>query len=185
MISITFITGNAKKVQSAQAGLKNYGIRVLQEKLNTPEIQEKDIKKVAEYSAKFAADKLRKRVIKVDVGFEIETLNGFPGPFSKFINEWLSPEKILKLMDGEKNRSAKFIDVVAYCEPDNEPVSFISETVGKITREPSGDNGWGVDQIFIPEGYEVTLASLSDDNRLKVWNRSHWNSLARFLNKEK
>ena len=181
MITILFITGNQKKVQSAQAALEHFGIKVIQEKLDTPEIQDKNIRNVAEYSVKFAADKLNKAVIKVDVGFEIEALNGFPGPFSKFINEWLSPEKILKLLEGETNRRAKFIDVVAYCEPGKQAMSFMAESRGSIDSQPSGNNGWGIDKIFIPDNYKNTLASLPDTERLKVWNGNHWKDLAHFL----
>lgn len=185
MKTITFITGNQKKVQSAQSALEKFGIKVLQEKIETPEIQDKDIRKVAEFSARYASAKLNKSVIKVDVGFEIEALNGFPGPFSKFVNEWLSPEKILKLLEGEKNRSAKFIDVVAYCEPGKEPISFIAETKGNINENAFGENGWGIDKIFIPDGFKEALASLPDEERVKVWNTDHWNSLAQYLIKEK
>lgn len=183
MIAVTFVTGNCKKVQSAQAALSNFGVKVLQEKFDTPEIQDKDIQKVAEYSAKFAAYKLGKPVIKVDVGFEIEALNGFPGPFSKFINEWLPPEKILKLLSGEASRKARFIDVVAYCEPGKEATSFTTETKGIIADKPSGENGWGIDKIFIPQGYAVTIANLSDEERVKVWSTTHWEKLARHLTK--
>ena len=44
MMTITFITGNQKKVQSAQAALDKFGIKVLQEKIDTPEIQDKNIR---------------------------------------------------------------------------------------------------------------------------------------------
>lgn len=184
MITITFATGNIKKVQSAQEILKSYGIQVLQEKIETPEIQGKDIRKVAEYSAKFAGDLLKKPVIKVDVGFEIEALDGFPGPFLRFINEWLSPEKILKLMEGELNRKAKFIDVVAYSRSGIKPLSFVVETPGKIANKPAGSNGWGIDTIFIPQGYRVPLATLTDEERVKVWNKDHWIQLAHYLQKK-
>lgn len=182
MISVTFITGNQKKVQSAQEALKSYGIQIVQEKVETPEVQDKNVRRVAEYSAKYAAEKTKKNVIKVDVGFEIEALNGFPGPFSKFINDWLPPEKILKLLEGETNRKAKFVDVVAYCEPSQEPVSFVAETMGTISEKGNGDNGWGLDKVFIPDGHQVTLASLPDEKRVKVWNQGHWRELARYLN---
>ncbi len=185
MVDITLITRNAKKVQSAQVAMSSHGIKVLQEKLDTPEIQDKNIDKVAEFSAKFAADELGKAVIKVDVGFEIEALSGFPGPFSKFINEWLPPEKVLRLLEGEENRNAKFIDVVAFSEPGKDPVSFRSETIGKISYQSSGNNGWGIDKIFIPKGYKCTLASLENDKRVKVWNTDHWKKLAHFIKKER
>ena len=185
MIQVTFITGNQKKVMSAQEAIKGYDVELLQEKLETPEIQDKSIQKVAEFSARYAADKLNKPVVKVDVGFEIEALNGFPGPFSKFINEWLKPKQILLLLDGEDNRKAKFIDVVAYCEPGNDPVSFSIETNGEIDTEAHGENGWGIDQIFIPDGYKVSLASLEDQERVKVWGKDHWINLARYLSEKK
>jgi len=183
MKTITFITGNIKKLQSAQEVLKRFSIKVLQEELETPEIQDKDIKKIAEFSAKFAAEKLDKPVIKVDVGFEINALNGFPGPFSKYINEWLVPDKLLLLLNGEKNRKAKFIDVVAYCEPDKNSISFVAETKGTIAKRMYGNNGWGIDKIFIPKGYNTTLASLPDKDRSKIWNTSHWYKLACHLSK--
>lgn len=183
MINIIFITGNSKKVESAQAVLNEFNIKILQLKLETPEIQDKDICKVAEYSAKFASDKLHKNVIKVDVGFEIESLNGFPGPFSKFINEWLSPNQILKIIGDESNRKAKFIDVVSYCELNKKPISFFAETNGTIARKPLGDNGWGLDKIFIPQGCKTTLANLSNEERIKVWNTDHWIKLAQYLTK--
>lgn len=181
MITATFITGNQKKVLSAQEALKGFDIKLEQEKLETPEIQDKDIKKVAEYSARFAAEKLNKPVVKVDVGFEIEALNGFPGPFSKYINEWLKPEKILSMLEGEKNRKAKFIDVVAYCEPGKDPVSFTTETKGEIDTKAQGENGWGIDQIFIPDGYKSPLATLENKDRVKVWGKDHWVNFARFV----
>lgn len=183
MIEITFITGNKKKVQSAQAALDGFDIKVLQEKIDVPEIQDADIRNVAEYSSRFASQKLSKPVIKVDVGFEIEALGGFPGPFSKYINEWLSPVKIVKLLEGEKNRKAKFINVVAYCEPNKNPTSFTSITRGTMAEKPSGKNGWGLDKVFIPNKYDVTLASLNDKERVKVWNTKHWKQLALFLKK--
>lgn len=185
MITITFITSNKKKVQSAQAILNKFGIKVLQKMLDVPEIQNKDIRKIAEYSAKFAAEKLKKAIIKSDVGFEIEALNGFPGPFSKYINEWLSPQKILKIIEDENNRNAKFVDVITYCKPNNNPVSFLAITKGKITRNPAGENGWGIDKIFIPDGFNETIACLPDNERVKVWNTSHWDKLAQYLIKEK
>jgi XTP/dITP diphosphohydrolase len=128
MTSIIFVTGNYRKVQSAQAALDKFGIKVLQNDLDTPEIQDKDVGKVAEYSAKFAAEKLNKAVIKVDVGFAIDALSGFPGPFSRYIGEWLGYKKILKLLEDEPNKKAKFVEAIAYCEPKGKPVSFKTET---------------------------------------------------------
>jgi len=181
MKQLIFITGNQRKFTSAQDILTDYGIDIIQNAMDTPEIQDEDISKVAEYSARYASEQLNKPVIKVDVGFEIEALNGFPGPFSKHINKWLPPEKILKLMENEKNRKAKFIDVVAFCDLGKGPISFISETPGTISEKVEGEKGWGIDQIFIPKSFSRTLAFLTDKERKLVWNNSHWLELVKYL----
>ncbi len=136
-------------------------------------------------ASQLAARSFTKPVVKVDVGFEIEALKGFPGPFSKFVNEWLAPTKILRLLTDETNRKAKFIDVVAYCEPGRDPVSFEVETVGEIALTVEGNNGWGIDQIFVPHGYKSSLASLNDDERVKVWKKGHWINFARFVSRKR
>jgi len=182
MIKLIFVTGNSKKFQSAQEILKKYGICLVQKKIETIEIQDCDVRRIAEFSAKYAGDLLKKPVIKVDVGFEIEALNNFPGPLVKYINEWLPSQKILKLMEGENNRKAKFVEVIAYYEPGISPLSFVAETQGEIAQKPAGEkSGWGIDAIFIPRGFRTSLATLSNKQRLKVWSKSHWIRLAQYL----
>lgn len=181
MKKIIFVTGNKRKFETANNVLNKFGINLTQRDMDISEIQDTDIRKVAENSSKDAAEKLKTPVIKEDVGFQIDALNGFPGPFSKFINDWLEPQKILKMLENEKNRKARFVDVIAYCNPDKETVSFITITEGTIADEQSGENGWGIDKIFIPEGSQVTLACLSDSERRNVWKNSHWEKLAKYL----
>ena len=40
---------------------------------------------------------------------------------------------------------------------------------GEVADEPSGSNGWDWDQIFIPEGSKVTMASLNDEDYQKTY----------------
>lgn len=181
MKKITYVTGNTEKIKNAKHKLEAHGIEVVQATIDTPEIQSADAKEVAEYSAIFAGDKLQTAVIKMDVGFYIDVLEGFPGPFIKYVNNWLQPEKILKLMEGESDRKAYFSDVIAFYEPCGECVSFEIKTNGVIAEEPKGDNGWGIDKIFIPNGFESTLAEMTDKERLEVWKNEHWTTLAEYI----
>jgi len=66
-MKLTFITGNKYKLQSAMKALAPYGIEVEQVKLETPEIQSESSREIAEYSAKYAAEKLQKPVVVSDV----------------------------------------------------------------------------------------------------------------------
>lgn len=45
----------------------------------------------------------------LDAGFAINVLNRFPGTFVKYVNNWLSEEKILTLLGGKDDRSAYFL----------------------------------------------------------------------------
>lgn len=181
MIELVFITGNPEKLKQAQLELKGFPIKLLPMKIDAPEIQDTRLEIVAGYSARCAADKLGKPVVKTDAGYYIEALNGFPGPFIKFVNQWLTPQDILKMMENKKNRKVRAPICLAYCEPDKEPKIFISENFGTIAYKAEGKNGSTIDQIYIPVGYAHPLATLPPGERLKVWNANCWHQLAKFL----
>lgn len=99
------MTGNKYKFEIAQKVLENSNVELIQQKIETPEIQSSDVEEIASYSAKFAAEKLGKPVALTDAGWYINALNGFPGLFIKYINQWLTSDEILKLMEGKSDRS--------------------------------------------------------------------------------
>lgn len=182
MKTITYITGNSKKIKNAQRFLKPYGIEVVQKSIDTPEIQADNPEDVATYSAQYAYKKVKKPLMKMDVGFHINCLNGFPGPYIKQVNNWFKPEQILYLLENEQDRSCYFRDVICFTSNDVTKC-FIQETKGEIAKKLSGTNGWGIDKIFIPDGFNKTLASMSDDKRSAVWDKDYWDELANYLQK--
>ena len=109
MREITFVTGNKHKLEIAKSVLDIYDIKVMNKDINVDEIQDTDIEKIAIKSALLASRTLNKPVIKTDVGFEIEALNGYPGAFGKYIFNWLGTEGILKLLEDKENRKGKAI----------------------------------------------------------------------------
>lgn len=178
--TIIFVTGNKFKLVVAQEYLRP--IKVLGKKINNlPEIQHQDVREIAKFSAKWAANRLKRPVITNDAGFYIKSLNGFPGPYIRYCDERLGVDGFLKLMRGIKNRQAKFIDATAFCKPGKEPIIFAGETRGKVAHQTSGQYGWGVDFIFIPEGQNKTMASFFDQERINLWNDKHWKQLSKFL----
>lgn len=176
---IYLVTGNDKKVEVARAALGKYGISVEKVFIDTPEIQAETAEEVVKYSVKYAAEKTGKAVIKGDVALHIDDLNGFPGPFVKFINKWLSAKQMISLID--KESPAKFVDALGYCEPGSDPVSFVTDTHGKIIRTPSGNNGNMVDSLFIPNGFDKTIASLSEEEYIKLWDNDRYIQLYNYL----
>lgn len=179
--TVCLVTGNPLKVEVARNSLAKYGIGVEQLVLDTPEIQSDDTEEVAKYSVKFAAEKTGKPVMKVDFGMHIECLNGFPGPFVKFINHWLSANQFIKLYENELNKKAYFIDALGYCEPGKEPVCFVAKTFGTLLSTPQGDDGNMVDSLFIPDGFTKSIAELTKEESLRLWDNDRYTQLAEYL----
>ena len=183
MKKITYVTGNWYKIMSAKKILEPLGIEVENVKMETNEIQANTLEEVVKYSAKEASEKLKCTVFKNDTGLCIDALKGFPGPYTHYVDEKIGEDGILKLLDGVENRKASFIEAFAYCEYGKEPIVFKSITKGTIAQEKSGTYGWSWDYIFIPDGYDKTMANYPDDERCLVWNTDAYKELAEFLNK--
>ncbi len=187
MKSILFVTGNSYKFEVAKKTLSEAGIEVIQQKLETPEIQSDDSSEIARFSAKWAANKLGKPAVVTDTGYYIEALNGFPGPFIKFINKWLTAEELIKLMEGKENRQAEIRICMAYCEPGQEPVNFVTKVKGIIALSPGMpmDGGYAMDRIFITEGFNKVDSEIPKLEMVKFWmdKEHYWHELAKYLSR--
>ena len=155
---------------------------LVQYSIDTPEIQDTSVKEIARQSAVWAAKEIGEPCIKMDVGFFIPTLNGFPGPFVKYINDWLTQADFLKLMEGKVDRSAYFEDAIAVGYPDGSSKVFSTQVHGSIayTEDPS-DPRWPANSLFIPEGYDRALGSLSNEEQNKFWGDGNWPMLIEYL----
>jgi XTP/dITP diphosphohydrolase len=183
MTEITFITGNSIKLSLAQKVFKQYQVAIIADKIEVPEIQAFTTEEVIKYSAKYAANLLNKPVIINDVGQFIPALNGFPGPFIKYINTWLTAKDILNLMSEKSDRRIIVRDIMAYCEPNREPVLFVNERVGQITHQEEGQGTFAFDSITIHEGFEKTQANYSHEQMVDYWskNLSNYHNCAKFI----
>ena len=183
-MKVVYMTGNKFKLLTAKNILEPIGIEVENQVIECPEIQSNSIEEVAKFSSKYASNELQCDTLKNDSGLVIPSLNGFPSAYSKYVEETLTEDGIIKLMDGVEDRSAYFLEVLAFTEYGKEPIVFLSKTKGSIAKEKAGENGWGYDKIFIPEGEKQTLACFSDDERWKFWDESGYTEFANYL-KEK
>ena len=181
MKKIVYVTGNWSKIMSAKNVLEPLGFEVDHIKMETTEIQADTVEEIAIHSAKEASEKLKCAVLKNDTGLFIEALNGFPGPYTHYVDERLGEDGILKLLENKENRNACFIEAFAYCEYGKDPVVFTSITKGTIAKEKSGTYGWSWDFIFIPEGKEKTLGNYPDEERCLMWNTDAYYKLAEYL----
>lgn len=178
---ITFVTGNWAKVATTKKALEPLGYEIDNVKMETPEIQADDVSDVAKYSAKWAAEKLNKAVLKIDCGLFVKALKGFPGVYTHYADDTIGEDGLLKLMEGLEDREAYFKEALAYCVPGEEPIVFEGYTKGRIDTKKSGKYGWSWDFIFIPEEEDKTLGCFPDDERWDFWSLETYHKLAQYL----
>jgi XTP/dITP diphosphohydrolase len=185
MKKITYVTGNWAKIASAKQALEPLGYEVDNIKMETPEIQADDVSDVAKYSAKWAAEELKRPVLKNDSGLYVNSLKGFPGVYTHYVQDTIGEDGLLTLMKDIKDRSAYFKEAIAYCEPNKEPIVFEGITKGTIAIKKSGTYGWSWDFVFIPDGEEKTLGCFPDEERWQFWSLDSYKKLVEYLEKNK
>ena len=104
----------------------------------------------------------------------INALGGEPGVYSaRYAGEECNAEdnisKVLKKLEGEKNKKAKFRTIIALIIS-GEHNMFEGECKGEITNK-SGEKGFGYDPIFKPLGHQITFAEMTQDKKGKISHR--------------
>ena len=138
---------------------------------------------VAIFSAKYAANLLNKSVIVNDSGFFINTLKGFPGVYTKDINQKFTSKNLLDLMADYSDRSVRISDVTAYCEPGGEPVIFSCNLNGELLTKSAGNYKNCFDEILIIENMaKVRGAYEFEELKTLIFSKlSDYHDMAKFL----
>lgn len=168
-MKIFFVTSNKNKAKEMRELAKPWGIEI--EQIDCPylEIQSDRLEQIASNSARRVASLLKKTIIVEDSGLFIDTLRGFPGPYSSYVLHTIGNEGVLKIA---KNRNATFKSVIAFCEPNKEPKLFIGEIKGRIAARTRGERGFGFDPIFVPNSKTRTFAEMSTAEKNKLSHRA-------------
>ena len=111
-----------------------------------------------------------------DTGLEVEALNNAPGVYSARYagpghDSEANMKKLLHEMERKENRKARFRTVIALVW-NGKTYTFDGIVNGTITTTKRGENGFGYDPIFIPEGYEQTFAELGNDIKNQISHRA-------------
>ncbi|MEY8847704.1 non-canonical purine NTP diphosphatase [Psychroserpens sp. XS_ASV72] len=110
-----------------------------------------------------------------DTGLEVQALNNEPGVYSA---RYAGPQRdandnmdlLLKNLEAQSDRTAQFKTVIAL-HLNGSLETFTGICKGKITETKSGNQGFGYDPIFQPEGYDQTFAEMSLENKNKIGHR--------------
>lgn len=110
-----------------------------------------------------------------DTGLEVDALNGEPGVYSaRYAGEQHCSEdnmnKLLQNLTGKTNRNAQFRTVIALII-NGEETLFDGIVKGTISKEKTGDSGFGYDPIFVPEGHTESFAQMDSEQKNKISHR--------------
>ncbi len=129
----------------------------------------------AKLKADYVTDKFGYDCFADDSGLEVEALGGAPGVYSARYagipkDDAKNILKLLEALEGETNRRAQFRTVIALNHL-GETHFFDGIVTGVITKKPSGNNGFGYDPVFIPDGHERTFAQMSQAEKATISHR--------------
>lgn len=177
-MQLVFASNNKNKIQEIQQLLPST-IKILsledigcQEEI--PETAD-TIEGNAILKANYVTEKYGYNCFADDTGLEVEALNGAPGVYSaRYAGEQRNADdnmnKLLGALSSKENRRAQFKTVIAL-NLNGEQHLFTGIARGEITLEKTGNQGFGYDPIFQPEGYSKTFAELSLETKNEISHR--------------
>lgn len=185
MKSILLATHNLHKKEEVQEILgPDYEVKTLSDYGLYEEIPEdgNSFEENAEIKAKYCFEKTGISSLGDDSGLVIEALDGRPGIFSaRYAGDHDFLKNIAKVLDELKeitNRRAYFTTVLCYYDATGKRF-FEGRINGKILMEMHGNNGFGYDSIFVPDGYRKSFAEFSSEEKNLISHRK--NALEKFL----
>lgn len=176
---------NPGKVREIGALIAPFGIEAVSAGelgLDEPEETGTTFEANAEIKAIAAAEASGLPSLADDSGLVVDALGGDPGIYSA---RWAGPAKdFAKAMQEVENllrqagatepaqRMARFVAVLCLAWPDGETTSWRGEIEGDIVWPPRGDQGFGYDPIFRPEGHRRTFGEMDADEK-HGWREGH------------
>jgi len=178
-MELIFATNNGNKIREIRNILGDsftlLSLDDIKMKEDIPE-NEPTIEGNALYKARYVYDAVRKNVFADDTGLEIESLGGLPGVNSaRFAGEnkdsAANIDKVLAMLGPAENRKARFRTVIALIFNGREYL-FEGVVSGTIIKDKRGNEGFGYDPVFIPEGRDRTFAEMDLDEKNTISHRA-------------
>ncbi len=181
---IIIASHNEGKIKEFRKLFSKYNIEVLSANdTNLPDVEEtgKTFAENAIIKASESAKFIGVPVIAEDSGLCVDTLDGRPGVYTARYaidetgnrNMHFGMQKLLDELGDNSNRNAHFACVICLCYPDGKYETFEGKVEGKIAQKITGENGFGYDPVFIPNGYKKTFGELDVNIKHKFSHRAN------------
>ncbi len=197
---LVIATHNAGKLREMRELMAPFGIECLSAaELDLPEPEETGTTFVdnADLKARQAADLSGLPALADDSGLAVDALGGRPGIFSArwaldegghvpadddaghiegdrdFGRAMRRVQAELEALGPEASRNAHFVCALAVCWPDGRSEWFEGRVDGTLVWPPRGQNGFGYDAMFLPEGGDLTFGEMDADAKHAISHRAH------------
>ena len=166
---LKIVTSNLGKVEEFRKAFADAGIVTEHVPVAYDEIQTADLEEVVRWGMKELRKKGLKNFIVDDSGLFIDSLKGFPGVYSSYVQKTVGNDGIIDLMRGRKDRGAEFRCCIG-CDIDGETMIVTGICRGEILPHGKGTWGFGYDPIFSIDG-KRSLADMPLDEKNAVSHR--------------
>jgi XTP/dITP diphosphohydrolase len=175
---LVIATHNPGKLAEMRELLAPYGIDAISAgEMGLPEPQETGMsfRDNARIKAETAAQATGLPAFADDSGLAVDALDGAPGIYSA---RWAGPDKNFhrametieqKLHEhgatAPERRKAQFVSALCVAWPDGHVEDFEARVAGTLVWPPRGDQGFGYDPMFLPDGYTRTFGEMSSEEK--------------------
>lgn len=178
MKKLVFATNNAHKLSEIRAILKDkveiLSLSDINCNVDIPETED-TLEGNSLLKARYVYDHYNLNCFADDTGLEVEALHGAPGVHTaRFAGDNkdtnANVDKLLKCLEGEQNRKGCFRTVITLIF-DGDVEVFEGCIRGEITEKREGNDGFGYDPVFKPEGYDKTFAEMGAEEKNRISHR--------------
>jgi XTP/dITP diphosphohydrolase len=189
-LQLVFATNNRHKLEEVSAQIKDeIRLLTLEDIGCNEDIEETGLtfEENASIKSRYVYDHYRLNCFGDDSGLIVDALNGEPGIYSARYagghgDHPANIKKILEKLSGIENRKAHFKSVISLIW-NGEEHFFEGIVEGTIRQQPTGNGGFGYDPIFQPDGYDITFAEMSLEQKNTFSHRGRAvQKLTAFLN---
>jgi len=178
--NFTFVTGNKGKFDEASKIITN----LEQKDIDLIEIQSLNPEEIIKAKLDEAKKYIQGNIIVEDGGLYIDSLNGLPGPLIKWFMKSLDNEGLYKITESCENKKAE-AKVIIGVSFDYRDIKFFEGSISGIIVSPRGENGFGWDKIFQPDGFNKTFAEMTLDEKNEISMRKiAFKKLKEYLKKD-
>ena len=169
LIRATVCTANPHKLDEFRALFPDWDLELLPDADFPPEDGETYVEnaliKAGHGRRVGPADRL---MLADDSGIEVAALGGAPGVQTARWAQGRHVERLLEALAGASERGARYVCELVALTPDGRELRGTGVLAGEIALVPAGDEGFGFDPVFVPNGETRTVAELGD-----AWKAEH------------